>query len=81
MTSCMEPERINTGRGLRFAARPRACSRIQDTISSRCNSSGGLVTAVGGAALPTQPMSFLANRPNGLPLETSLDLDFDPRGL
>ncbi len=26
-------------------------------------------------------VSFPANRPNGLPLETSLDLDFDPGGV
>lgn len=39
MTSLAEPERIHSGRALRFAARP-----------SRCNSSGGLVTAVGGSA-------------------------------
>ena len=25
--------------------------------------------------------SFFANRPNGLPLETSRDLDFDPGGV
>lgn len=39
MTSLAEPERIHSGRALRFAARP-----------SRCNASGGLVTAVGGSA-------------------------------
>jgi hypothetical protein len=36
-----EPERVRAGCGLRFAARP-----------SRYKSSGGLVTAVGGSALP-----------------------------
>jgi hypothetical protein len=39
MTAFMEPERLQGGRGLRFVARP-----------SRCNSSGGLVAAVGGSA-------------------------------
>ncbi len=39
MTSLAEPERIRSGRALRFAARP-----------SRCNASGALVTAVGGSA-------------------------------
>ena len=39
MTSLAEPERIHSGRALRFAARP-----------SRCNASGALVTAVGGSA-------------------------------
>jgi hypothetical protein len=39
MTAFMGPERIHGGRGLRFVARP-----------SRCNSSGGLITAVGGSA-------------------------------
>lgn len=41
MTAFMEPERIQSGRRLRFAARP-----------SRCNSSSRLVTAVGGSAFP-----------------------------
>jgi len=41
MTAFMEPERIHGGRGLRFAALP-----------SSCNSSGELVTAVGGSAFP-----------------------------
>jgi len=47
MTAFMEPERIHGGRGLWFAARP-----------SRCNSSGGLVTAVGGSALPRAHVIF-----------------------
>jgi hypothetical protein len=52
MTAFMEPERIHSGRGLRFAARPtRFAPRIQThDRPSRCNSSGGLVTAVGGSA-------------------------------
>ncbi len=54
MTSLVEPERIPTDRGLRFAARPsRFVPRIQKhNRPSRCNSSGGLVTAVGGSAFP-----------------------------
>ncbi len=46
MTAFMEPERIHGGRGLRFAAGP-----------SRCNSSGGLVTAVGGSAFRSRVVS------------------------
>jgi hypothetical protein len=46
MTSLVEPERINTGRALRFAARPsRLAPRIQkDNRRSRRDSSSGLVT-------------------------------------
>ena len=46
MTAFMEPERILGGRGLRFAARP-----------SCCNSSGGLVTDVGGSAFRSRVVS------------------------
>ena len=53
MTSFIEPERIHAGRGLRFAAPFRFPPRIQKTNRpSRCDSSGALVTAVGGSAFP-----------------------------
>jgi hypothetical protein len=46
MTAFMEPERIHGGHGLRFATR-----------RSRCNSSGGLVTDVGGSAFRSRVVS------------------------
>ncbi len=51
MTSFTEPARIHAGRGLRFAAPSRFAPRIQKTNRpTRCNSSGGLVTAVRASA-------------------------------